>query len=70
MDCPQIDETNCLNKEECENFCECQKQKYLGILRRITLAVGASYSVSDYDPEDYERGIMEAIRQIRNKLNV
>lgn len=50
------------HEEDCD---ESERHRYLAILRRITLALGESYSVTDYDPEDYERRIIQAIHQMR-----
>ena len=59
----------CPNQEECNlnpsDYCECLKQKYLGILQRITKALELEYSSSDYDPEDYEKRIIDAIAKLQ-----
>lgn len=56
--------------EKQDSYYSGQQEKYLGIMQRITLALGLKWCTSDYDPEDYEIRIIETIAKLKEELTL
>lgn len=65
-----IANSQCQQQNNCDRDCEClpsdRHEALVKMMQRICDEIGAKYCCSDYDPEDYERLIINAFAKIKS----